>query len=259
MAKRFVYTDEHIEFLRAGYQQMSVIKLTEAFNARFNFNKSRDTIKATLTNHGIKCGRGTGELMKGKPKVFTPEQKEWFIKNYPLFTRKELTIEFNRAFNENRKMSQVVAFLKNNKIKSGRTGYFKKGQASWSKGTKGVLKANSGSFKKDQTAHNWMPVGRERIVEGGYIEVKVAEPHQWVAKHRILWEETHGPIPEKHKVRFKDGNPANITIDNLFLVNHAEHQHLNNLDYKNHADEHKDTVLLIARVRSKTNEVLRNG
>lgn len=258
MAKRFVYTKQHLEFLRAGYKKMSYSELTIAFNEKFNLDKSADTIKSTMTNHGIKSGRSTGAYKKGVPQVFTMEQKQWFIDNYPSFTRKALTVEFNRVFNESRKESQIIAFLKNNGIKSGRTGHYKKGSVSWNKGSKGtgLCKANSGSFKKGQKAHNWVPVGTERVVEGGYIEVKTAEPHEWTQKHRIVYESVHGPIPPNHKVRFKNGDPSDIDPDNLFLVNHAEHQHLNNLGFKDHPEENKDTLILIAKVRDKTNRVI---
>lgn len=128
MTKQFTYSDEHIEFLRTGYMQMSVIKLTKAFNEKFNLNKSADTVKSTLKNRGIKCGRSTGQLKKGQPQIFTLEQKQWFIENYPLLSRKAITVEFNRVFNESRTESQVVGFLKRNKIQSGRAAHFKKGQ-----------------------------------------------------------------------------------------------------------------------------------
>lgn len=212
-------------------------------------------IHGALKSRKIKCGRGTGELMKGKSKLFTPEQIEWFKVNYPLLSRKNLTIEFNKKFNQDKKESQIVGFLKANKIKSGRTAHFVKGQPSWSKGKKGVLKANSGSFKKGQKAHNHLPVGSERIVEGGYLEIKIAEPNKWKGKNRLVWEKHNGPIPENHNVRFKDSNPANCEIENLFLVNKSEHLYLTNLDYKSHPEECQETVILMARVQSKTNLV----
>jgi hypothetical protein len=35
--------------------------------------------------------------------------------------------------------------------------------------------------------------------------------------HRVVWEQHHGPLPKGHKVYFKDKNPDNWSIDNLYL------------------------------------------
>ena len=254
-ARYFRYSEEMIAFLRSGFMNMSITQLTAAFNAHFALNKSVATLHSTLQARGIKCGRSPGDLSKGRPRRFTLEQKHWCIKHYPLMTRKKLTVEFNQAFNEDRRLSQILAFLKNNRISSGRTGFFKKGQVSWSAGTKGILKSNSGSFKKGLVPHNHKVVGSERIVKGGYIEVKTAEPCVWTPKSHLIWQRENGPVPKRHNLRYKDGNPGNLAPDNLFLVNNAEHQILNNTGFKHYALAHKDTVILIARITNKTNEV----
>lgn len=41
---------------------------------------------------------------------------------------------------------------------------------------------------------------------------------QWQAKHRIVWEAAHRPIPEGHRLLLLDGNPADYHLDNLKLV-----------------------------------------
>lgn len=250
--KAFKYTDEHIKFLTAAYMKMSVAGVAAEFEKEFGISKTPKAISSALKSRGIKCGRGTGELAKGVSKLFTPEQVQWFKDNYPLLSRRDLTAAFNKKFSQAREEKQIVAFLKNNKIQSGRTAHFKKGQIPWSKGTKGVLKANSGSFKKGQYAHNHLPIGSERKVRDGYIEVKVAEPHKWVSKQRIIWEERNGPIPANHNIRFRDGNPENFEPDNLFMVNRSEHQVLNAMNFIHQPEEIKDTTLLLARISSKT-------
>lgn len=186
---------------------------------------------------------------------FTAEQKQWCIENYPNFTRKELAVAFNIAFNETRKLSQVISFLKNHKITSGRTGCFVKGRKSWNDGVKGVMKSNSTSFKKGHRPHNYLPVGTERVVKGGYVEVKTADPDVWTQKSRIVYESVHGPLANNVKVRFRDGNPGNLDPDNLFVVNNAEHIYLTRLGFKTKPEASKDTVILIAKLQAKTNDV----
>lgn len=75
--------------------------------------------------------------------------------------------------------------------------------------------SRSTCFKKGQQTWNHKPVGYERKTRVGYWEVKVAEPRTFKAKHRILWEQHHGPIPKGTNIVFIDGNPDNITIENL--------------------------------------------
>jgi hypothetical protein len=192
-------------------------------------------------------------------KFFTDQHKQWCIENYPKLSRKALTEAFNFAFSESRKVSQITAYLKNNKIKSGRTAHFVKGQKGWNTGTKGVCKANSGSFKKGQRPHNWMPIGTERIIEGGYIEVKTAEPHEWTAKHRVAYSEKYGAIPKGQNVRFRDGNVTNYDLDNLFLASNAEHQRLNTMGFKHHPSETKDSLILIAKVQTRIDAVTKEN
>jgi hypothetical protein len=250
--KAFRYSPEHIAFLSEGFMTMSPTPLAVAFKDKFDIDKTPGQIHSALKGRGITCGRNSGEIMKGKSKIFTTEQVDWFKTNYPLLSRRDLTAAFNKKFNQNREEKQVITFLKNNKIKSGRTAHFKAGVPSWSAGTKGVLKANRGSFKKGQVPHNHLPIGSERKVCDGYIEIKTAEPHTWVGKHRLIWEETRGPIPHNHNIRFRDGDPENLTIDNLFMVNKSEHQILNTMKFIEQPVEIKDTTILMARVRSKT-------
>lgn len=252
----FRYTDEHIAFLTKGYMEMGVIKLADKFNKAFGLDKKPSQIKSILKNYKIKCGRGTGELMKGVPKSVTPEQLEWVKLNCPNLSRIQLTEQFNKLFNESKTKAQLVALVKNHKFKSGRTGHFEKGVPSWSKGTKGVLKANSGSFKKGQTPHNWVPVGSKRVNSYGYHDTKVAEPNVWVGDHILLWEKHNGPIPINHNVRFIDNDRNNVTINNLILVNKSEHQYLTLNNFSDQPEELKDTVLLVSRIQAKTNQLV---
>lgn len=78
------------------------------------------------------------------------------------------------------------------------------------------------TFKKGNIPPNHKPVGYERKTKDGYWEVKVAEPRTFKAKHRLLWEQHHGPIPKGVNIVFIDGNTDNITIENLRAETLAE-------------------------------------
>lgn len=130
----------------------------------------------------------------------------------------EIVNMMNDKFEYNFSMSQVRAAIKRHNFKTGFTGCFQKGSIPANKGTKGLTGANKTSFKPGQRPMNYKPIGSERVNVYGYIEIKVEEPRVWKLKHRIVYEETYGPIPKGYNVIFGDGNKLNCDISNLILV-----------------------------------------
>ncbi len=249
---RFIYSAEHLDFIREGYKQTGIPELTAAFNLAFGLDKTQQQIKAVIKNNRFTCGRKTGELNKGKYRSFTDEQVAFLREQFTTLTRSELTVAFNQHFGTDKTKNQIVAFLKNHKIRSNRDGRFQKGQVSWNTGTKGVMKPNSGSFQKGSRPVNHRPVGSERVNVEGYIEIKTAEPNVWDLKQRVVYEREHGPIPEGHNVRFRDGDRLNCEPDNLILVDNRENALLNQRYKMNHQPlEHRDTLVLLARLDVK--------
>jgi len=107
---------------------------------------------------------------------------------------------------------------------------FKKGQIPPNKGKKtGNLPSMMPTqFKPGQASPNRKPVGTYRVVEDGYLEVKMAEgPHQWKSVSRLVWERCNGPIPHGHMISFIDGNKQNVEITNLRLMTKVENAHRN--------------------------------
>lgn len=105
---------------------------------------------------------------------------------------------------------------------------FKKGQISWSKGTKGILKANKTSFKKGNITHNTLPVNsiitkKHKKEKQPRKFIKVAAPNKWKPYSRYIWEKYLGEIPKGHIVHHKDRNPLNDNIENLELISRAKH------------------------------------
>lgn len=108
---------------------------------------------------------------------------------------------------------------------------FKKGQIPPNKGKKITAHPNSikTQFKKGSKSPNYRPVGTVRVVEDGYVEVKMAEgPRQWKSMHRLVWERLNGPIPHGCIVSFIDGNKANCEVTNLRILTLAENAVRNN-------------------------------
>ena len=111
------------------------------------------------------------------------------------------------------------------RYKGPRLGCFKKGQTPPNKGKKTPehIRAKSAAtmFKKGSMSgaaqHNYVPIGHETTRADGYTWVKVAEG-KWVEKHRLVYTEQIGPIPPGHLIVFRDGNPLNLSLDNLEAI-----------------------------------------
>lgn len=121
---------------------------------------------------------------------------------------------------------------------------FKSLQPGWNKGMRQsdymskemIEKTSKTRFKKGQDPHNTVSIGYERISRDGYIEVKIqhlkngdANNKNFVAKHRIIYEEHYGEIPENCNVEFKDGNKLNLNPSNLILRTKKENLIKNSL------------------------------
>lgn len=119
---------------------------------------------------------------------------------------------------------------------------FKKGQASWSKGVRGIVGVQEAcratQFKKGARPHTWVPIGSYRITSEGVLEQKLTdEPGpsnvRWFPVHRTLWEQANGSVPAGHVVRFKPGLKTTelvlITLERLECVTRTENMRRNSL------------------------------
>jgi hypothetical protein len=99
---------------------------------------------------------------------------------------------------------------------------FKKGMNTWNKGLKGYMGANKTSFKKGKIPPNTVEIGTETKDRDGYVKVKVEQPNFWKLKHRLIWENRFGSIPDKHAVIFINGDKDNFDLTNLALVHRRD-------------------------------------
>ena len=254
------YTEEELRFLESGWRQWGLDDLTRAFNSKFGTDKTPGQIRSCIKKNKFKCGRSTGALNKGKFKLVTSEQADWLKDKYKELSREELTKAFNENFGTSLTQQQITAFVKNHGIKSGRSGHWAT-RPSWNKGTagQGVCKPNSGSFKSGNVPVNVQPLFTERVGKDGYIEIKVPEPNpytkaqtRYVHKHRWIWEQKHGPIPEGHAVIFKDGNRHNFDDDNLEAISRRQLSLLNARKYFDSPNELKETIWNLVKLECAT-------
>lgn len=114
-------------------------------------------------------------------------------------------------------------------------------------------------FKKGETPLNYRPVGSERVNVEGYVEIKVADPKTWKLKHRVIWEEAHGPIPEGHNIQFKDGNSLNVQLDNLYMISKADQLRNENSSVARYPQELRQIIALKGAIKRKINDYNRKN
>jgi hypothetical protein len=109
---------------------------------------------------------------------------------------------------------------------------FRKGSEPWNKDQQGLdiggVATRFKAGRRPQDAHNYRPIGSLRVNADGYLERKVTDDQaicstrRWVAVHRLVWEESNGPVPTGHAVVFRPGRRTTeiekITRDALELV-----------------------------------------
>lgn len=169
--------------------------------------------------------------------IATEEQSEFIKNNVKGLGNAELANLFNEKFGTDVTMIQIRTFKENHNLKSGLDGRFKKGH-------KPV---------------NYRPVGSERINIYGYIEVKVADPNKWRLKHRVVWEEHHGEVPNGYSILFLDRNKQNLDINNLVLVSKKQLAFLNNNKLIKEDKELTKTGLIIADLLIKISDAEKEG
>lgn len=252
MKKGRVYNKAMLAFLAEHYPKMFVPELTAAFNKKFGKNKTTDQIKSCLSNHNIKAGVRRSRT----PRRYEDKHLEFLQKHYLTLNLEQLAEVFNAEFkNFNADIESIRACLKNNKIRSGRTGHFEPGHKSWNAGMKGLnTGGEKGWFKKGAVPINYKPVGSERVNTDGYVEVKVAEPNKWSLKHRVVYEQHYGLIPKSHNVSFRDNNPQNVEPSNLILMTKAQNVVLNKMGLADVPAEAKDSAILLADLTMKINK-----
>lgn len=188
---------------------------------------------------------------------YTDEMKQFILDNYKGRYNQELADLFNQKFNTNITSRTIKSYKANNKLNSGLTGKFRKGQTPHNKGKKMPKevyeKVKHTMFAKGNVPPNHRPVGSERISKDGYIEVKVAEPNKWRLKQRVVYEEAKGEIPEGCPIIFLDGNKRNFDIDNLRCITRSELLYLN-CNGLNNSNEITETGILMARLDSAKNK-----
>lgn len=89
--------------------------------------------------------------------------------------------------------------------------------------------------------------------------MKIGNPGIWKHMHKIVWEETNGPVPKGHKIIFLDRNKRNFDISNLALVSNSEELIMNRNHLFSNNSECTKSGALIAKVIDTANKKVRKN
>lgn len=250
---RTEYTQEMKAFIAEHVSGRSACAPAELVNARFRTEITPAAMESCKKNYRLKSGVPCGRP-KGMPsKRYPPSVAAYITAHYKGVGPTEMAGMLNAEFKTDYTARNIKGYYGNHRLCSGVSGRFKPGQTSHNKGKRGYCPpgCEKGWFKKGGMPHNHKPVGSERVNVDGYIEVKVAEPKKWVAKHRLVWEENHGRIPKGCGVTFLDGNKQNVALDNLALVTNDENLELNRSALRSIDAELTKTGITVAKLKRK--------
>lgn len=192
-------------------------------------------------------------------RLLTDEQHSYFVANQKGKMAKDIAKEMNDVFGLSLTDEQIKNLRSRNKIHSGLTGRFEKGQVPFNKGKKFPGTANRTSFKKGHKPINYLPVGSERFDKDGYVKIKVANPNIWRLKHRVIWEAANGPVPKTHAIVFKNQNKHDIRLDNLMMIKRSELSALNKKHVLGTNPEINEVNINVVRIEQRINEIKRKG
>lgn len=268
------YSAEEMAWLEAN-RDMVISDYCRAFVARFGrHDVSTQNLHALRKRRGWKVGRDPSRY-KGRNMKYSAAERDWIREHIGLETaecHRQFVARFGR---EDVTVEKLVSLRKRNGWTTGRDTRFRPGQISHNKGVKcapgaGGLHPNARrtQFKGGALPHNTKGAGHERIdSKDGYAIVIVDETNPWtgaktrpVHKHRWLWEQQHGPIPDGMVLKCLDGDKLNTDPSNWELVPRAILPRLNggprnvHIAYDSAPQELKPTILAVAKLAHQVRE-----
>ena len=166
---------------------------------------------------------------------WTTQQTDWLRHLYPDTSNHQIARMLGRDVLSIKYKAIKMGLKKSPDYMATRPGCFKQNQKPWNKGKEWKAGGRSVQtrFQKGQKPHTWHPVGHERVTKNGIWQRKVTDtgntPRNYVAIHRLVWEQQNGPVPEGHIVVFIDGNRENFDPANLECISRAENMHRNSV------------------------------
>jgi hypothetical protein len=202
-------------------------------------------------------------MTKGRWITYSQAELAWLRENH-LLPAPQLHAGFVAAFGRHDiSKHNLISKRKRMGLMTGRDGRFAPSATPHNKGRPHPARGRAAQtqFRKGNVPHTVKWLGHERLCKNGYIEVSVAEPspytgfeRRYVQKHRWLWEQLNGPVPQGMALKSLDGNrtncdPANwVVIPRALLPRLNGGRHKRRIAYDTAPPELKPTVMALAKL-----------
>lgn len=247
----YAYPQEVHEFVKRWAPELRDQELAAACNEKFGTEFTASKMKNFRGNHGYRnCKKQwTSEEYWKYQKRWPQGMYEFIRDNSWGVSSKDMAEMVNEKFGTSFTPTMIKQFRQRQGIKSGVTGWFRKGRSPGNKGKKleeyiddpdrvAEIKRriSATQFKKGERPVNELHVGDIVVNSYGYKLIKVQMEgklwDRWKFLHRHVWEEHNDPIPKGMVVTFKDSDKLNCDIDNLMLVTKGENAVLSRKHYR---------------------------
>jgi len=217
------WSDNEVKILRKYYSVSTRAEL----NVLIPKHTAR-SIKTKALKLGLKKKSETMKrIRRSYNQNWTFEMDMFVIENYKLMTYNELAVKLGIG-----KPMLTNRIYKLGLKKGTNPSKFKKGHVPFNKGLKwdeyisekGKINCLKTTFKQGHMPNNHRKVGSIRLAVTGYWYIKTAEPKTWEQLHHIIYKQ-HNPDFRFEKdviLEFKDGNPNNLSIDNIIKTTKQE-------------------------------------
>lgn len=181
--------------------------------------------------------------------TFTPQMDEYLKENYLKIPIKRIGDHLGKSYcGVTIRMRQLKLEIPKEIVELNKqAGRFKAGFTPHNKGRdireymslENQKKISKNRFKKGNRPHNAKAVGtivgiKDTKTGRIYLQKKVAEPSHWRFLHHIIYEEATGKkIPEDKILTFRDGNSANMNVDNLEVISKKQNASRNKRSFEN--------------------------
>lgn len=270
----YKYPDEIEDFVREWSPKMRDQELAAKVNETFGTDFTPGRMKAYRGNHGIRNYKkqlSKEEYWKYQTK-YPQGMYEYIRDNSWGVSSKEMAEKVKELFGYEMTPTCMKQFRQRHGIKSGVTGWFRKGRAPGTKGKtieeickhdpEKLARVRATQFKKGDRPVNEMPVGTIVVSSDGYkLRKKQMEGtiwERWEFLHRAVWEEHNGPIPEGMMITFKDSNKLNCDIDNLMMITKGENSALTRYGYRFEDPDLTEAGLAVVRLKQAAAKKRRN-
>ena len=239
------YPEEVHEFVKEWCKHLRDADLARECNERFGTAFTASGMKSFRGNHGYRSGMGNGLTSEEYEARHYPPGMLAYIREHSWgVSSKEMAERVNERFGTHFTATAMKQFRQRHGIKSGLTGWFRKGRAPGNKGKRmeeftspeAIARSAKTRFKPGNHPKNELPVGTIVKNTDGYLlrkkSMQGTQWERWEMLHRAIWEEKNGPVPKGMMLTFLDGDRENCSIDNLELITQRENSLLLRRGYR---------------------------